>query len=251
MRLILTLMLLSCPALAHAEQDCPECPEMVELPTGAAMSKTLITLGMFRSFAEETGFPEQEHCVLRFKNRFKKTEGASWENPGFEQPEDHPVVCVTWLDATAYADWLSDKTGRPYRLPTFEESAEAAAAGAETTFWWGDDFSQVCDHANAADASFKTVYVEDTRKILECDDGYVHTSPVTAFPENPWGLYDAVGNVWQWTNSCVAGDCSNAVFRGAGWTVPNPNHFKKDGQWADRVRLRNNTIGFRVLRDAE
>ncbi len=224
---------------------------MVDLPTGAAMSQTLITRDMFQVFAEETGFPEQESCVLRYDGNFRKTDGASWRNPGFEQAGDHPVVCVTWLDATAYADWLSEKTGRPYRLPTWEESAEAAAAGAQSKFWWGDDFSDVCTYANAADASFRAVFPEDPRRILDCDDGYANTSPATAFPQNPWGLYDVVGNVWQWTNSCLEGDCSNAIFRGGAWTVPNAKHFRNDGQWADRILLRNNAIGFRVLRDPD
>ena len=100
-----------------------------------------------------------------------------------------------------------------------------------------------------ADVNFKAAFPEDERELLACDDGYAYTSPVRAFPPNPTGIYDAVGNVFQWTNTCLKGDCSNALFRGASWVVPFPNHFRNDGQWADRIILRNSAVGFRVLRD--
>ncbi|MEM6823643.1 MAG: SUMF1/EgtB/PvdO family nonheme iron enzyme [Pseudomonadota bacterium] len=248
---LLGLVLTAHPASAQLSRDCPDCPAMIELPSGAAMATTLVTRDMFSVFAEETQFPEQPDCVLRTDKRFQKTDGANWQNPGFEQAGDHPVVCVTWLDATAYADWLSETTGRLYRLPTWEESVEATAAGSETAFWWGDDFANVCENANVADAAYREIFPEDPRNILECSDGHAHTAPVTAFPANAWGIHDAAGNVWQWTNSCVGGDCSNAIFRGGAWTVPNPKHLRSDGQWADRVRLRNNAIGFRVMRDPD
>jgi formylglycine-generating enzyme required for sulfatase activity len=154
-------------------------------------------------------------------------------------------------EATAYADWLSEKTGKPYRLPTLEESQATALAGAETEFWWGGTFEGICARANAADVSFAKVYPDDKRPLLACEDTYPHTSPVTAFAPNPLGLYDTVGNVWEWTNSCFKGDCSNAIFRGAAWATPFPRHFKRDGQWQDRILLKNSGVGFRVMRDAE
>lgn len=231
-------------------QDCESCPQMTVLPDGSAMSTTLVTRGEFALFASETSVAPDAGCVLRSAKDWKNEPTAGWGNPGFEQADDHPVVCVSWIEATAYADWLSEKTGKAYRLPTWEESAAAAAAGATGTFWWGDDFQEVCTRANSADAAFRAKYPEDPRKTLQCDDGFAHTSPVRAFPPNRWGLYDPVGNAWQWTNSCLKGDCSNAIFRGAAWTVPNPDHFKITGQWADRVILRNSAVGLRMMLDA-
>lgn len=232
-------------------RDCPDCPEMTLLPDGTAMSTTLITRGEFSAFAKETGVAPDEGCVIRSDTDWKTDDKAGWGNPGFEQADDHPVVCVSWVEATAYADWISDKAGKPYRLPTWEESSAAAAAGATTTFWWGDDFGEVCARANSADAAFRKAFPKDPRKILSCNDGFTWTAPVRAFPPNPWGLYDPVGNAWQWTNSCLKGDCSNAIFRGGAWTVPNPDHFKLKGQWSDRIILRNSAIGFRLIRDAQ
>lgn len=239
------------PAGAAPEtfRDCEACPEMTRLPDGSAMTTTLITRAEFTPFATETGVAPDAGCVLRSATDWKPDPKAGWGNPGFAQGDDHPVVCVSWTEATAFADWLSEKTGKAYRLPTWEESDAAAAAGAATKFWWGDDFAEVCAHANSADAAFRAEYPKDPRKTLACDDGFAWTSPVKSFPPNPWGLYDVTGNAWQWTNSCLKGDCSNAIFRGAAWTVPNPDHFRIGGQWADRIILRNSAVGFRLMLD--
>lgn len=231
--------------------DCDGCPEMVMLEDGIAIGATLITRAQFAVFAAEVELSGTDGCFIRFKKRWKNTEGKGWIDPGFEQGDDHPAVCMNWLEATAYADWLSEKSGQFYRLPTFEESVAATAAGAETAFWWGDDFTEICSRANAADVNYKAAFPEDERKILTCDDGHTYTSPVKAFPPNSLGLYDPVGNVYQWTNTCMKGDCSNALFRGASWVVPRPHHFRNDGFWADRIALRNSAVGFRVFRDPE
>lgn len=253
---ILIAALLTSAGAARAEpgtlfRDCPDCPEMVVLPDGNATGTTLVTLGEWRPFAEETGIEPVLGCYVRTATDWTRDAERGWASPGFAQTDDHPAVCMNWLEATAFTEWLSAKTGQSYRLPTFEESAAAAGAGATTKFWWGDDWAEVCTRSNAADAQFRAAYPQDPRKILECDDGFAFTSPVRAFPANPWGLHDAVGNAWVWTNSCLKGDCSTAIFRGAGWLVPNPDFFDRNGQWADRIILRNQAIGFRLYRDAE
>ena len=232
-------------------QDCPDCPEMIALDDGSAIGATTVTRAQFAAFAEETGLPGTSSCFIRYIKRWKETDGHGWADPGFEQGDDHPAVCMNWLEATAYADWLSEKTGQFYRLPTFEESADTAAAGVTEGYWWGETSGTVCDHANGADANFKAAFPEDGRNIRGCDDGYTYTSPVKAFPPNALGLYDPAGNVFEWTNTCLKGDCSNAIFRGASWVVPFNKHFFVDGQWADRILLRNSGVGFRVFRDAE
>ncbi|MBM7067246.1 SUMF1/EgtB/PvdO family nonheme iron enzyme [Actibacterium sp. 188UL27-1] len=244
------------PALAQEGtgdevSDCQTCPTLTVMADGSAMGTYPVTVAEFTAFAEATDVSGTENCYIRVAKRFRNEAGFGWANPGFEQGPNHPVVCINWMEAVAYADWLSAQTGKPYRLPTYEESVATTAAGAETAFWWGDDFTEVCERTNAADAQYRAAYPEDPRKMVTCDDGYEYTSPVDAFPPNPLGLHDVAGNVWQWTNSCLKGDCSNAIFRGAAWTVPNPKHFRNDGQWADRIVLRNSAVGFRVMRDAE
>ena len=231
--------------------ECDGCPSMTTMADGAAIGTYLVTRQEFAVFAEEAQVQGNESCIIREDNQWRNVKGKGWADPGFEQESDHPAVCINWLEATAYADWLSDRTGQYYRLPTYEESVAAAAADSTTAFWWGDDFAEVCARSNAADINFKKAFPNDPRRMVSCDDGYSYTSPVSAYPPNPLGLYDVVGNVWQWTNTCLKGDCSNAVFRGASWFVPNPKHFRSDGQWADRIVLRNSAVGFRVLRDPQ
>lgn len=229
-------------------QDCEGCPELVTLPSGLIIGATLVTVDQFARFADDTGF-EGKGCTLFDAGKPSLDPDADWRNPGFEQTGDHPVVCVNWLEATAYADWLSEKTGQSYRLPTLEESQEAAAGGTSSTFFWGEDPNEACAHASVAEANYKAQYPTDPRNILTCDDGYTYTSPVKAFPPNAYGVYDAVGNAWQWTNSCLNGDCANAVMRGGGWNVPNPKYFKISESFGDRILLRNHILGFRVMRD--
>ena len=77
-----------------------------------------------------------------------------WRNPGFEQGDDHPAVCVSWDDAKAYAGWLAQKTGRKYRLLSEAEWEYAALAGARGPRPWGEDDKDACKHANVWDETY-------------------------------------------------------------------------------------------------
>lgn len=225
-------------------QDCPVCPKIVTLPDGSAMGKYPVTRGEFAVFARETKFSG----VGCYRNKGKdwfKDEKASWRAPGFPQTDRHPVVCVSWDDATAYAEWLGKRTGKQYRLPTIEESIAAEAA--QGAFWWGDNADDICKYANVGDIGYVAT-VKDTRAPVPCKDGFVYTAPVGSFPANAFGLHDLAGNVWQWTNSCVKGDCSNAVFRGGAFNDTDVGNFKAGYSWGDRVIVRSFGLGFRVLR---
>jgi sulfatase modifying factor 1 len=122
---------------------------------------------------------------------WRLVEGATWwtpEGPGSTVDDrlDHPVVHVSLLDAAAYADW------RDVRLPTEAEWERAARAGTDTTWPWGDERVPGGRHAmNVWQGEFP---VHDTG-----DDGYIGTAPVRAYESNAWGLWNMVGNVWEWT----------------------------------------------------
>jgi formylglycine-generating enzyme required for sulfatase activity len=126
------------------------------------------------------------------RNWWRYVRGADWRHPN--GPEDsnegldeHPVVHVTFIDAEAYASWVGKE------LPTEAEWEFAARGGLEgATFAWGNDFLPGDRHmANTWQGEFPWQH--------RCRDGYERTSPVGAFPPNGYGLYDVIGNVWEWT----------------------------------------------------
>ena len=99
--------------------DCPDCPEMVALPEGdVALGRYEVTLEEFRAFAEAVPGAAGAPCG---------TVRRSWRDPGYVQTGRHPVACVSWNEARAYAEWLSLRTGREYRLPTDAEWDRGAA----------------------------------------------------------------------------------------------------------------------------
>ncbi|WP_181708509.1 formylglycine-generating enzyme family protein [Chthonobacter rhizosphaerae] len=230
--------------------DCDTCPTLVRLPDGSLMGRDLVTRAEFAAFASATGF-SGKGCHVSDGKRWSLNKEADWQNPTFPQGDDHPVVCVSWDDANAYADWLSERTGKSWRLPTVEESQAATAAGSTSAFWWGEEAEDICARVNLADQSYKALFPLDERKIEACDDGFAHTAPVGSFPANAWALNDMAGNVWQWTNSCLKGDCANAVFRGAGWNVAPVKNFTTAHTWGDRVVVRSFALGFRLMRNPD
>jgi formylglycine-generating enzyme len=118
--------------------------------------------------------------------------GASWRRPygprsSISGLDDHPVVHIAYRDAEAYAAWAGKE------LPTEVEWEFAARGGHDAAeFAWGDEFAPGGQHmANTWQGNFPFENI--------AADGYERTSPVKAFPPNGYGLYDMIGNVWEWT----------------------------------------------------
>jgi formylglycine-generating enzyme len=232
-------------------QDCANCPMMVTLADGMAIGRFTVTRGEFAAFANETKF-DGKGCYQMQPNGkdWLLDEKADWKSPGFAQTERHPAVCVSWNDAIHYVEWLSAKTGQEYRLPTLEESVAAAVAGGASEFAFGANPTAICQYANVGDASYGKAFPNDSRPHQSCNDNFAYTAPVGSFKPNKFGLYDMTGNVWQWTNSCMKGDCSNAIFRGGAWNDTDLENFRVRHSWGDRVQVRSFALGFRVLRGA-
>ena len=164
-----------------------------------------VTRGQSRQFVADTSYktdaekgqrpgafgwnPDKKE--LRFKEKY------SWQNAGFEQTDEHPVVCVSWNDAAAFCQWLSKKEGKAYRLPTEAEWEYACRAGTTTRYSSGDDPEALAEVGNVADAAARAQF-PDWKYTLKASDGYVFTSPVGSFKPNALGLYDMHGNAWQW-----------------------------------------------------
>lgn len=133
------------------------------------------------------------------------------------------MVCISWNNAQAYLQWLSRRTGRSYRLPTEAEWEYTARAGTTLAYPWGDVASN--DRANyGAETCCTSATAGADRRLC--------TSPVRSFPPNAIGLYDMIGNVWQWTRDCYVDtladrpsssaavskdDCRFRVARGGTW----------------------------------
>ena len=188
------------------------------------------------------------------------------EATGRKKPNDkgwgrgnRPVINVSWNDATAYAQWLTQQTGKQYRLPTEAQWEYAARAGTTTSRYWGNNPDEACRYANVHDKTSKQVNGFSWPH-HDCTDGYAKTAPVGSFQPNGFGLFDVLGNVWEWTCSgyessyegaeqrCVdKGDSSPRALRGGAW-----NNAPWDVRTASRFRFshdyRSNHVGLRLAR---
>jgi formylglycine-generating enzyme required for sulfatase activity len=200
-------------------KDGSKAPEMVWIPAGTFRMGDIQGGGFF----DEK--PVHSVSVNRFAMGRYEVTFAEYDKfaqaTGREKPDDEnwgrgnrPVINVSWHDATAYTEWLSQQTGEQYRLPTEAEWEYAARAGTETKYWWGNDVGK--NRANCRD----------------CGGWWDHkqTVPVGSFQPNRFGLYDTVGNVWEWTCSeyedkykgkekqCLSKSHANMrVLRGGSW----------------------------------
>ena len=263
------------PQVGERFRDCPACPDMVVVPAGSftmgapaveadgaddeirvhevhipepfAIGAAEVTRGAFARFVEATGYAQNDSPEGR--------DGCEWRDPGFRQTPAHPVVCVDWYDARAYAAWLSKETGMPYRLPSEAEWEHAAKAGTQTPRPWDAEAEQ-CRYANGADAS------TDFESKAACNDGHAHTAPVESYEPNGYGLADVLGNVREWTQDCwngsfaevpadgkaeERGDCGVRLQRGGSWAAGS-DALSPTVRAPSSAAQRDETTGFRVAR---
>ena len=175
-----------------------------------------VTVGQFRMFLAQSGYqpesvsdgtggygynPQYDSATTQRGDAFEGRDPRySWRNPGFAQADDHPVVNVTWNDAQALAQWLSQREGVRYRLPTEAEWEYACRAQTRTRYPHGDDPAALTQYANVFDQSTAPLWPKWKQHALPGNDGYVFTAPVGSYPPNAWGLHDMQGNVWEWVS---------------------------------------------------
>lgn len=199
------------PANAQTE------PDMVRLPAACVEVGTLlmgrhasplrtVCLDAFSIGRYEVTFREYDQFTL-------ETDRARRHDVGFGR-DDRPVIDVDWFDAVAYSDWLSEKTGKTYRLPTDAEWEYAARANADIGFRysWGAEVGDGLANCRNCGSQWS---------------GRM-TAPVGSFLPNPFGIYDMHGNVGEWTSNCGATGnamdenaegCQGGVVRGGSWDV--------------------------------
>jgi formylglycine-generating enzyme required for sulfatase activity len=238
------------PEPGETFRDCADCTEMVVVPDGEfnmgsgdsvneKPEHRVVIANPFAIGRREITFAEWDTCV---------TAGGCKYEPGDRGwgRGDRPVINVSWDDAKAFVAWLSQKTGKKYRLPTEAEWEYAARAGTTSTFWWGRTAGT--DHANCEDCSSKSLR---------------QTAPTGTFRPNGFGLYDTSGNAAEWVEDCwnenyrgaptdgsawTTGQCGERVLRGGSFAskatfVRSASRFRYD----EDVRYYAN--GFRVARD--
>jgi sulfatase modifying factor 1 len=191
---------------------------LVQIEHGFYLGRTTVTLGQFRQFVQETDYktdaetdqrPHYQggHGYNATRHRFEGYYPQyTWRNPGWPMTDAFPVCDVSWNDAVAFCKWLGTKTTMKVRLPTEAEWEYACRAGTTNTFFTGDDPASLRGYANVPDLSLRRKLGEPPdASTFPFDDGYPFTAPVGSFKPNPWGLYDMIGNVFQWCADEIPG----------------------------------------------
>lgn len=171
---------------------------------------------------------------------------GKYRRTNLDEPRQ-PVGDVTWQEARAFAQWLSRRAGVGFRLPTEAEWEFAARGGTAGPHYWGDD-GDLCRHANL-----------DSWGYDSCDDGYKGAAPVGSYAPNPFGLYDMLGNVLEWTGSPYdpgygGGELRSAppgyhgrlVVRGGSWNL-KPTFLRAASRLVVANDYHHQTIGFRLV----
>lgn len=200
-------------------QDCAFCPKMVVVPAGSFVMGSppeeiaaLVKQSKFDHYNSEGPQRKvtirQALAVGKFEVTFDEWDACVSADGCAHRPPDQgwgrgrrPVINVSWEDAKQYAAWLSDVTGKGYRLLTEAEWEYAARAGTTTQYHFGDSESGLDDHAwYSANSGEMTHSVGGKRA-------------------NAWGLHDMHGNAWEWVEDCWHSNYSGAPADGSAWTT--------------------------------
>jgi formylglycine-generating enzyme len=210
-----------------------ESPQHVVRLSGFWMYRCEVTNGQFRRFAPNH---------------------ASGLYQGEDVDQDtQPAAQLNWTEAADYCRWAGAA------LPSEAQWEYACRAGTTTMFPWGDDPLAVVKYANMADQCSKRKWPQ--WRTVDVDDGYVASSPVGSFQPNAWGLYDMIGNVWEWCNDWFGEDYyanslgldppgpeqgAQRIVRGAAW-----DNWMANSRSAYRLRYRPDEtaayLGFRAM----
>lgn len=284
MRLILTVLAAAAAAApvtpGRAFRDCAQCPEMVVVPAGSFVmgsppneplrdddeGQHRVTFAKpFAVGRYPVTWDEWEACVQDNFCEGQAVESAlrtGLDGKPIANYRDHgrgnrPVVGVSWWDAQKFIGWLNERSGGGYRLLSESEFEYASRAGTTSAYTWGDapdhnyaNFGRI-EGGLGGETGGRDVWLDET-------------SPVGSFPPNAWGLYDMLGNTYEWTEDCYeadaaklptdgsavkSGNCNVRVMRSTSFTS-EPHTLRsanRAGQYPPNLRGRN-YLSFRVAK---
>lgn len=263
--------LMGSPEGEHGRDENEGPQHRVTLEKGYGLGLQEVTVGQFQAFIEATDrrttadTDGESRVYDEASARITLREGINWAHDyeGNRASDDLPVVHVSWHDAKAYAAWLSEQTGRPYRLPTEAEFEFALRGGTVTRYWWGDDRpEQVVENLTGLEDQSPSGR-SWSAGFRRYGDGYWGPAPGAMFPPNPMGLHDMAGNVSEWVEDCwhptyvqaptdgsawVNPGCERRVLRGGYWASA-PDQSRSASRLSASAILHGPQIGFRVARD--
>lgn len=243
----------------------------IRFDRGVAMARTEVTVGEFGRFVAATGYrsrAERRGYSIAYDERsgnLVRRSRVSWRSDytGKAADERMPVIHVSWEDAHAYAEWLSEQTGQTYRLPSEAEFEYALRAGSQSRFPWPGDVppDDAGNFTGAKDAS------PSGRGWRNAFAGYRDDAwgpaLVGSYSANAYGLHDLAGNVTEWVADCwhdtyrrapddgeawVNPGCRTAVVRGGSW-ASSPAQTRSAWRLGSDRNTTNARVGFRVVRD--
>nr|VFJ59096.1 MAG: Formylglycine-generating enzyme, required for sulfatase activity, contains SUMF1/FGE domain [Candidatus Kentron sp. DK] len=187
-----------------------------------------------------------------YERFIRATKKESIRDYNWEERRKLPITNVTWDNARAYAEWLSDQSGKEYRLPSEAEWEYAARAGTTSRYFWGKDDESACSYANSG-------------AFGSCKDDHAKVAPVGSYPSNAFGLFDMIGNVWEWTADCWhenyrdapidgsawgednGGDCTRRMVRGSSF-YGKPWYLRSANRFDLPMDKKTTDVGFRLVR---
>jgi formylglycine-generating enzyme required for sulfatase activity len=257
---------------SDADRHDAELPQhAVVIDKGFAMARSAITVGEFREFVRASGYVP-DSVKLGGSSVYDERSGslrednqANWQDDyaGHLAGDSLPVVNISWNDARVYADWLSQRTGKAYRLPSETEFEYALRGGTTSRYWWGDGPPHRLVENLTGSGDRSRSGRRWSNAFRNYHDGHWGPAPVMNFAANPFGLFDIDGNVSEWTQDCwhdnytrAPGDgsawinpgCSARVVRGGSWGS-SPEQVESAYRQGVDGNVRSGRVGFRVVRE--
>ena len=212
------------------------------------IGKYPVTVGDFRVFIQSSGYVTEVEdgagAEIWDGRNYEHKNDVYWDNPYFEQTDDHPVVFVSYRDMLVYIEWLNTKAIGNYRLPTEAEWEYVCRAGSTTKWSFGDDRELLNQYAWHNKNSNK------------------HTHPIGRKAPNPWGIHDMHGNVWERCSDDWNETYDNTPTNGSAYKDKKGNiKIVRGGSWVDEestttsffrnrkfIEAITGYIGFRLVR---